>query len=56
MASRNARELITKEERSGTSIEYTFAYTYNNAGNPVTKKMTYFSGGQPVEETIKYYY
>lgn len=56
MASKNVGRLITKDERSGISTEYTFAYTYNNAGNPVTKKMTYISGGQPVEETIKYYY
>lgn len=56
MASRNVRKLITKDERSGTSIEYSFAYTYDNAGNPVTKKMTYFSGGLPVEETIRYFY
>lgn len=56
MASKNVRKLITKDERSGKSIEFSFVYTYNNAGNPVTKKMTYLSGGQPVEETINYYY
>lgn len=56
MASMNVRKLITKNERNGASIEYNFAYTYDNAGNPLTKKITYPSGGQTIEETIKYYY
>jgi YD repeat-containing protein len=56
MASRNARKLITKNETNGASIEYNFAYTYDNAGNPLTKKITYLSGGQTKEETIKYFY
>ncbi len=56
MSKNNARKLITKDEVNSTTTEFNFEYTYNDFSNPLTKKITYTSGGQLHTETIKYDY
>ena len=56
MAKNNARKMIAKSEANGATTTYDFEYTYNDFSNPLTRKMTYSSGGQNYTETVKYYY
>lgn len=54
--SRNARKMISVDERTGLPTEFNFSYTYNDVRNPLSKKMTYASGGQQLQETVTYHY
>jgi hypothetical protein len=52
----NPGKMTAKSEASGATNVYNFEYTYNDFSNPLTRKMTYTSGGQTYTETLKYYY
>jgi YD repeat-containing protein len=56
MSKNNARKVITKDEVNGITTVFDFEYTYNDFSNPLTRKMTYTSGGQSYTETLKYHY
>ncbi len=52
----NVRKIVTKDEVNGFVTEFTAAYTYNDFLNPLTKKVTYTSGGQLHTQNITYTY
>lgn len=56
LSNRNARKMISVDERTGVTTEFNFSYTYNDFMNPSSKKMTYTSGGQQLQETVTYHY
>jgi hypothetical protein len=56
LAKNNPAKLISKDEVSGLSTEFSFSYTYNNTGNPLTRTMQYKSGSQTITETVQYSY
>lgn len=56
LSNRNARKMISVDERTGVPAEFNFSYTYNDFMNPLSKKMTYVSGGQQLQETVTYHY
>lgn len=56
LTTQNARKQITKNEKTGAATEFLFEYTYNAFSNPLTRKMTFTSGGQPSQETVTYHY
>jgi hypothetical protein len=56
MSKNNSRKMTAKNELSGAFTEFNYEYTYDAAANPLTRKMTYTSNGQPVTELITYHY
>jgi hypothetical protein len=56
MSKNNSRKMTAKNEQSGAFTAFNYEYTYDAAANPLTRKITYTSNGQPVTELVKYYY
>jgi hypothetical protein len=55
-AKHNARKMTTKDEISGITTEFESEYTYDAGSRPLTRKISYLSGGQQVTETIVFSY
>jgi uncharacterized protein with FMN-binding domain len=55
-AKNNARKMITRDEVNGVNTEFQSEYTYNASAHPLSRKVSYMSGGQLVIETIAYSY
>jgi hypothetical protein len=55
-AKHNPRKMKTKDEVSGVVTEFQSEYTYDAASRPLTRRISYPSGGQTITETILFSY
>ncbi len=56
LSKNNPGKMTAKSEANGASTEFVYEYTYDAASNPLTRKMSYTSGGQLITETVLYHY
>ncbi len=56
MAANNARKIVNRDDVNGTDTEFQMAFTYNDSGNPLTRKMTYATGTGTTTETALFHY